>query len=130
MRIPKNRCSFLRGWFSLVFDKKFIYKYGSRFRINQNGNTSYIRGVVQPFHYSYKSYFTDKRLPAGVLDGRHYLFISTPDLSGILRRGLILRGEDKAYRVKSVETYRVKNKDLYAQAVLTACAENEGDVYE
>jgi hypothetical protein len=114
----------------LVFDKKFINKYASRFRITQNGNTVYIRGIIQPFHHSYKSYFSNKRLPAGVFDGKHYLFISTPDLSDVLIRGMILRGDDKDYRVKSVETYRVKNNDLYARAVLTACAENEGDVYE
>lgn len=114
----------------MEFDRKFISKYASRFRITQNGNTAYIRGIIQPFHYSYKSYFSGKRLPAGVFDGKHYLFISTPDLSDVLSRGMILHGEDKDYRVKSAETYRVKDNDLYVQAVLTACAENEGDVYE
>ncbi len=78
----------------------------------------------------YRNFLSVKRLPAGVFDGKHYLFISTPDVKDTLTPNLLLEGEKISYLVKSVETYRVKNNDLYVWAVLTAYTKNTGDSYE
>lgn len=103
---------------------KFIEKYGTVFRFIKYGNTITIKGILQPYHYSYNSFFTHNRLPAGVCDPRHYLLITTPDLSGQIYKDLLILGEDRDYVVKSVETFSVKGEDLYVWAVLTACTES------
>ena len=109
---------------------KYINKYSEVFSYIKNGNTVYVKGIIQPFHYKNKAYFSPERLPAGVLDGRHYLLITTPFYKERLEANLVINGENMSYRIKSVDTYRVKNEDLYVWAVLTARTGNTGDVYE
>lgn len=109
--------------------KKLIKKYSSVLTAVKNGNTISIKGILQPFHYAYKSYFTPKRFPEGFYDGRHYLFITTPEYRGNLYMGVLLEDEDMKYRVKSVETYRVKDEDLYVWAVLTVHTDYRGGSY-
>lgn len=102
---------------------KFIEKYGTVLTFNEHGNTKVIKGILQPFHYGYKSYFTPKRMPEGFLDNKHYRLITTPDLSGQIYADLLISSGGITYRVKNAETYSVKGEALYVQAVLTACAE-------
>lgn len=110
--------------------RKYIKKYSDVINVSQGGNTVSIKGIIQPFHYHNKSYFSPERFPAGVYDGRHYLLITTAEYKNVLNRGSVLERANKAFNLKSVETYRVKNEDLYVWAVLTARTENTGDVYE
>ncbi len=105
---------------------KLIKKYADVLTTVKNGNTISVKGILEPFHYRNKSYFTPKRFPDGVYDGRHYIFITTPGYRDFLSAGVTLENEDMKYRVKSVETYRVKNNDLYVWAVLTVHTEYRG----
>ncbi len=110
--------------------EKYINKYSTVFNAVINGNTTVIKGILQPFHYRNKTYFTPKRLPAGVYDGRHYILITNPEYKDKLKKSLVINDGENSFRVKSVEAYRVKNKDLYVWAVLTARTEYAGDDYE
>lgn len=110
--------------------EKFINKYSCVFNTVKNGNTIIIKGILQPFHNHYKTYFTPKRFPAGVYDGRHYLLITTPDYGEKLKRSIVINNGEMSYFIKSVDTYRIKDKDLYVWAVLSAHTENIGDDYE
>lgn len=110
--------------------EKYIKRYSSSFTYVKNGNTITVKGIIQPLHYSDKSYFSSKRFPAGVFDGRHYFLITTPEYKSRLFNGLVIDGENTKYRVKSVESYRVKNNDIYVWAVLTVHTDSTGGVYE
>lgn len=112
------------------FPAKLINKYGDVLNIRENGKTINIKGILQPFHYAYKSYFTPKRLPAGVFDGRHYLLITSPKYKNRIFRNSVVEKNEEKYRVKSAETYSAQGRDLYVWAVLTACTTYTEDDYE
>ena len=105
----------------MKFPTKLINKYGVVLNLNCNGETISVKGILEPFHYSYKSYFNPKRLPSGIFDSHHYLLILSPECKNMIFRNTFVEKGIEKYRVKSVETYCANGQDLYVWAVLTAC---------
>lgn len=102
---------------------KYIQKYGTEISYKIYGQNMSIKAIMQPFHYSYKSYYESKRYPSGKRDGRHYLLILRSTMASVIYTNMKFYKGDKVYRVKTFETYRYKGEVLYVRALLTPCAD-------
>ena len=102
---------------------KYIEKYGTRLSYKVYGVNYSIKGIIQPFHYSYKSYFDTKRFESGAHDGRHYLMILKSTMASVIHNNMDIYQGDKVYRIKTYEPYRYKGEIIYVRALATARTE-------
>lgn len=95
-----------------------INKWGSTFKITQNGETISCKGFIQPLRYKNNMYLDGKSLDSGFFDGGHYLFISNGE-TGLKNHNLaFVEDKDSKYVVKRADIHRYKDQNLYTWAIL------------
>lgn len=97
---------------------KSIDKWGSTFKISENGQTFTYKGFVQPLRYKNNMYLGGKRLDAGFFDGGHYLFITKGDAGIKAHSRAVIEDVNTKYAVKRAELFTVRDKNIYTWAIL------------
>lgn len=95
-----------------------INKWGSTFKITENGQTVSCKGFIQPLRYKNNMYLGGKRLDAGFFDGGHYLFITKGDVSLMGHSLAIIEDINAKYAIKRAEVFTVQDSNLYTWAIL------------
>lgn len=102
--------------FNLI--NKSIDKWGSTFKITENGKTVAYKGFVQPLRYKNNMYLGGERLDAGFFDGGHYLFITKGDAGITAHSSAIIEDANTKYAVKRAELFSLQDKNIYTWAIL------------
>lgn len=95
-----------------------IDKWGSTFKISENGQTVTYKGFVQPLRYKNNMYLGGKRFDAGFFDGGHYLFITKGDVGIKAHSSAIIQDANAKYAVKRAEIFTLQDKNVYTWAIL------------
>lgn len=95
-----------------------INKWGSTFKITQNGKTISCKGFIQPLRYKNNMYLVGKNLDAGYFDGGHFLFISNGNVGIQNHKTAYVEDTASKYVVKRADIHTYKDNNLYTWAVL------------
>lgn len=95
-----------------------INKWGSTFKITQNGETINCKGFIQPLRYKNNMYLNGKSLDAGYFDGGHFLFISYGDIGLVNHKVAYFEDTTSKYVVKRADVHTYKDNTLYTWAIL------------
>ena len=105
-------------------------KWGETVTMTENGVEKSARAIIQPMNRRYKTYFSGKRLPDGVLNNNHYYMIASPELAFSEQGTAVITSNGREYLIRSGGEFKVKNERLYVWAVLAARTESAEDDYD
>ena len=105
-------------------------KWGEIVTLTENGVEKSARAIIQPMNRRYKTYFSGKRLPDGVLNNNHYYMIASPELVISEQGTAVITSNDRSFLIRSSGEFKVKNERLYVWAVLAARTEPLEDDYD
>ncbi|MEE3334316.1 MAG: hypothetical protein VZR54_08640 [Ruminococcus sp.] len=109
------------------FPPDLYKKYGDSVTVISDGRAKETKAFFQSLRRKYQNYSVSKRHLAGLFTKDHYLLITPADVQ--IKTGDTVTRCGKAYVVLAADYYSVKDKALYAWAVLTARAEFAEDDY-
>ncbi len=95
-----------------------IKRWGSTFKITNNGECYECKGFIEPLRYKNNMYLGGKRLDAGFFDGGHYLFIAEPKATLESHSRAVIECKNRKYAVKRAEEFIFRGKKLYLWAIL------------
>lgn len=115
-----------------VFDnvKEMLLLYGSDVSVKDKYGEFKGKAIIQPLMYKNKMYLGGEYIPAGYIDGGHYLMIAPCENFIRDYRSTVITQGDEKYTIKRSELVSVQNKGIYIWAVLTPCCESLEDEYD
>ena len=94
--------------------------HGTNITVTKGVDEKTVKAFIQPLRYKNKMYVDGNFLPAGYINGGHFLYIGPPTVSlNKNPHAYTLKTNDEEFVVKRAEKYTYRNSDIYIWAILT-----------
>ena len=109
--------------------ESIIRRFGETARVIGGERPKSFRAIIQPLRYKFKTYYPNLRLPTGYYDSGHYLLLAETG-APISDYMCEIECGGHRYSVRNCGVYKLRGKNIYVWAVLTACTPETEDDYE